>query len=557
MRQRQEQRALVVAGREQAVCATSKGSEWLDDAQQEVLAGAARRPTVAERVRIVGTVEDRIGTYLAAREESLAATSTGSMLLRAEYGEGGSASSPQQSFAKREAVIARVAQQVDEELEAREEMLRSMPLGRQHLSAAEQAQAGGASGPPTPAEPAERESMVRAAEQRVRAELDRREERVLAVTGDGRLLADAAEELTESGAIFGDGGLTERAQVIGRAEGLLEEERAALKLKEADLLEDAAGEGLLRKARLDILGAADREAQTLADSWAVINQAAERKWEGQWTARVEALDNQLGGMALYHAHLADIDPKWGADRNATTTRGNKDAALSAAESDGARLERLRGVLSDEAAAARYREVLDDSPDRFNTAALDRALAAGEREREERETRRWEEKRNARVDVLRTRPGGLDLYHAHLADLDPKWDRKRHDKSSRANVDAALGGAESDATRLGRLHVVLSDEAAASRYREELGQVAGQFTTSDLDSALAAAEQAREHQAALRTATVATPGRGHPVERRVARRPCPGDLRDRRDARGRPRGRGSHDRGPRPGGRPGAPVRDDR
>ena len=196
MRQRQEQRALVVAGREQAVCATSKGSEWLDDAQQKVLVGAARRPTVAERERIVEAAEGRIEADLARRKESLAATSTGSMLLRAEYGEGGSASSPQQSFAKREAVIARVAQQVDEELEAHEEMLRSMPLGRQYLSAAEQARAGGASGPPTPAEPAERESMVRAAEQRVREELDRREERVLADTGDGRLLTDAAEELT-------------------------------------------------------------------------------------------------------------------------------------------------------------------------------------------------------------------------------------------------------------------------------------------------------------------------------------------------------------------------
>ena len=219
MGQRQEQRALVVAGREQAVCATSKGSEWLDDAQQKVLVGAARRPTVAERERIVEAAEGRIEADLARRKESLAATSTGSMLLRAEYGEGGSASSPQQSFAKREAVIARVAQQVDEELEAHEEMLRSMPLGRQYLSAAEQARAGGASGPPTPAEPAERESMVRAAEQRVREELDRREERVLADTGDGRLLTDADKELLESGAIVGAGSLTERAEVIGRAGG--------------------------------------------------------------------------------------------------------------------------------------------------------------------------------------------------------------------------------------------------------------------------------------------------------------------------------------------------
>ena len=67
-----------------------------------------------------------------------------------------------------------------------------------------------------------------------------------------------------------------------------------------------------------------------------------------------------------------------------TTRENIDSALTAAESDGASQERLRVVLSDEAAAARYREVLDDSPDQFKTSDLDRALAAGEREREERE-----------------------------------------------------------------------------------------------------------------------------------------------------------------------------
>ena len=71
------------------------------------------------------------------------------------------------------------------------------------------------------------------------------------------------------------------------------------------------------------------------------------------------------------------------DGTATTTRADQDAALSAAESDGARLARLRAVLSDEAAAARCREVLDDGPGRFDTAALDGALAAGEREREER------------------------------------------------------------------------------------------------------------------------------------------------------------------------------
>ena len=208
-----------------------------------------------------------------------------------------------------------------------------------------------------------------------RAELDRREERVLADTGDNRLLVEAEEELTERGAISGDGGLAEQAQIIERAEELLAVDLADLELEEAELRKDAAGEELLRNARRDVLVAAGREAPTLADGWAVIEQATAAK------ARVKALG--AGGLDLYHAHLADIDPKWGVDGTAPTPRGNQDAALSTAESDGARLERLGAVLSDEAAAARYREVLDDSPVRFDTAALDRALAAGEREREER------------------------------------------------------------------------------------------------------------------------------------------------------------------------------
>ena len=361
-----------LAAREESVRATSQGGQWLDEEYQSVLAGAGGRLTPGERERAVETVEGRLRADLAAREESLMATSTGSTLLLEEYGEGGGAADAQ-SFAKWESVLERVARRVDEELGSREEALRSMPPGRRHLSAAEQARAGGAAGePPTPAE---RESMVRAAERGVGEELDRREQWVLSATGDDRLLAAAAEELTERGAVSGAGDLAERSRIIARAADLLGEEYDALEV-EGGLLKDAAGEEFLRNARRDVLGADDdREAETLADDWAVINQASAAK------ARVEALG--AGGMDLYHAHLADIDPKWGVDGTATTTRGDQDAALSAAESDGARLERLRAVLPDEAAAARFREVLDDGPVRFDTAALDGALAAGEREREER------------------------------------------------------------------------------------------------------------------------------------------------------------------------------
>ena len=365
-----ERRARLDA-REESVRATSQGGQWLDEEYQSVLARAGGRLTVGERERAVETVEGRLLADLAARAESLMATSTGSTLLLEEYGEGGGADA--QSFAERESVLERVARRVDEELGAREEALRSIPPGRQHLPTAEQAGDGGGE-PPTPAE---RESTVRAAERRVGEELDRREARVHAGTGDGRLLDEAAEELTERGAVSGDGGLAERSRIVARAETLLEADRAELELEEAELLKDAIGEELLRNARRDVLGADDdgREAQTLADGWTVIDQASAAQ------ARVEALG--IGGMDLYHAHLADIDPKWGVDGNATTTRVAQDAALSAAESDVARLGRLRAVLPDEAAAARFRAVLDDSPGqgRFDTAALDGALAAGEREQE--------------------------------------------------------------------------------------------------------------------------------------------------------------------------------
>ena len=207
--------------------------------------------------------------------------------------------------------------------------------------------------------------------------------------------------------------------------------------------------------------------------------------EGRWRPGAQRLD---GGLDLYHAHLADLDPKWDRKRNNSSSREHIDAALAAAGSDAARLERLRDVLSNEVAAARYREELGKVAGQFKTSDLDSALAVAEQEREKR---LWEEQRDAGVQALKRLDGGLDLYHAHLADLDPKWDRKRNNSSSREHIDAALAAAGSDAARLERLRDVLSNEVAAARYREELGKVAGQFKTSDLDNALAVADQERE------------------------------------------------------------------
>ena len=167
-REREERAAAAgerLAAREESVRATSTGGQWLDEEYQSVLVGAGVGLTVGERERAVETVEGRLRADLAAREESLMATSAGSTLLGEEYGEG-PADAPRQSFADRESVLERVARRVDEELGSREEALRSIPPGWRHLSAAEQARAAAAAGePPTPAE---RESTVRAAERRPR-----------------------------------------------------------------------------------------------------------------------------------------------------------------------------------------------------------------------------------------------------------------------------------------------------------------------------------------------------------------------------------------------------
>ena len=148
-----------------------------------------------------------------------------------------------------------------------------------------------------------------------------------------------------------------------------------------------------------------------------------------------------------------------------------EAASAAARE--ARLAHARDAA--EAAEAR-REVekldaeiaaLEAEQRRADEAARRRKEAAARREAERRrDEAKWDEKNKAREIALRRVPGGVELYLAHLADLDPKWNVNGNSSTTYANIDAALGAAESDDTRLGRLRDVLSDEVAAARYREE-------------------------------------------------------------------------------------------
>ena len=255
-------------------------------------------------------------------------------------------------------------------------------------------------------------------------------------------------------------------------------------------VEAAAAAQVERKAAAALQEAAEAKREAEAKQRAE-QERETRRWEEQRDAAVQALERLPGGVDLYHAHLADLDPKWDQKRNNNSSREHIDAALAASGSDAGRLEHLRDVLSNQVYASRYREELGKVAGQFKTSNLDNALTVADQEREKRETRRWEERRDAAVQALERLPGGVDLYHAHLADLDPKWDQKRNNNSSREHIDAALAASGSDAGRLEHLRDVLSNQVYASRYREELGKVAGQFKTSNLDSALAVADQERE------------------------------------------------------------------
>ena len=150
----------------------------------------------------------------------------------------------------------------------------------------------------------------------------------------------------------------------------------------------------------------------------------EAKWKAKAKDREAALGLLPGGVELYLAYLADIDPKWNVNDNHATTRGNVDAALGAAESDARRLERLRGVLTDEAAAARYRRQLGKGDGRAGTADLDEALAPAEALR----------RRVSRLRELFAAPGGDAAFFAALEDRSPSWPRT----ATPIDIERALG-----------------------------------------------------------------------------------------------------------------------
>ena len=213
-----------------------------------------------------------------------------------------------------------------------------------------------------------------------------------------------------------------------------------------------------------------------------IGPAAKHKWE----------DRPQGAPDLMPDRYAEYERVSAAAREIRQAHARDAAEAAEARS---RIERLDAQIA--ALEAEQRQAEETARRRKEAAAL----LAAERRRDEA---RWKEKVKERETALGLLPGGVELYLAHLADLDPKWNVGGNISSSRTNVDAALDAAESDARRQQRLCAVLTDKAAAARYQQELDKGDGRAGTKDIDDALAPAEALQKRVSRLRE-LLAEPG----------------------------------------------------
>ena len=446
-----------VAIRERAVCATSMAEQWLGDEQRKVLEDEDRLLTVGERAHAVETVESRLEADLSRRESEIDAMSLGPALLREAFGERGDGDGDARlSFATRDRVLEQVEQRVGETLTVQEEALRSIPFGRQCLSEV-QDRSEDVESVAVPL--GERESRVRRAKQLVREELDRLEKEHVARAGHEDLLVEA------TGALGGDSrtlSLGERWDVYERAQSRFEEEQRELNREEAAVEKDPAGEEFLRNARLEVLGAADREA-TLAErarivkAAAALQKAAEAKREAEVAAgrdldrREEALRSLSIGAKLLAAAEQELLGK-----------GKRPEALSA----------RAAVVGD--AERRADEALKGREEALRSRSL------GERDGEP-----------VAVEIA-----GAWLYESKHAALEAGR-RQRGGLPDRGRREQALVWAEQQMERLDALH----EAEALHPFFERLSELGPSHRPADIERSLDHAEEDRRAAAALRQASV--------------------------------------------------------
>ena len=251
--------------------------------------------------------------------------------------------------------------------------------------------------------------------------------------------------------------------------------------------------------------AAEEQRLLLNPPSAHIGPAAKHKWEDRSPAQMP------DRYAAYEEASASAREARSAHARDAAEAAEAKLQIEALDMEIAALE-AEQRRADAAARRRQEAAARREAERRRQEAVARREAEQRRtkeaaERREAQQRRAEAKRDEERKTRRTAlgllPGGVELYLAHLADLDPKWNVNGNIMTAPGNIDAALDAAESDDTRLGRLRV-LSDEAADARFRQQLGRRAGRFTTADLDDAVATAEALRRRVSRVRE-LFATPG----------------------------------------------------
>ena len=399
-RRAEAQRRAALEEREGLVAATLQGSTWLLAAQEEALGRSGGQLTLEERESIVDAVYQRVDEDLARREETLRSMSTGTQHLSAAAGELFGEEKQAMTLAERESMIGEAERRVEKELLGRERALRLVPLGAQYLS--EAAQEGLGEGKRA-AVLAARDVVVTTAEKRLERELDSREQALVSSAGSEGLLVEAFSELCGGDASFGDGSsVPERWQIITLVEQWHEEDRAedaersvALDDLEVLLKETSSGAQQLGAAQQEVLGGVGKDLAPL-DQREMAVRMAMLAVERELDRREAAVCRKAGGETL----LGELKSELVEDGSSACRKAGGETLLKS-------------------------ELVEDGSSALTLVEREELIATAERQlRKQRRTKLFQYR------------DGKSLYYGKLDELAPSW-RQQTGSALNKHIDQAL------------------------------------------------------------------------------------------------------------------------
>ena len=316
--------------REEGFRETSVGSRYLEDATQSIV-GAGQSPTLPQRERVLATAENRLAGDLDRREAVLRASDGGADVLGAVQLEGAEEYGSVLTLVQCEHLIVTAERRLAEqeavrrgELDRREEALRSMSTGPDHLAAAARELFGEGEQAGTLAD---RESMLGEAERRVEEELRGREQELRSVPPGAQYLSEAEQE-EELGEGEGAAVLAARAALLSKAAQRLERE---LDSREQALVSSAGSDELLLTAFVELCVGDESfgDGSSLPERWRILELAErwhekDRAEDEEHSAAVDDVEAMLQETAAGARHLA-------AARQEVVDEGQEPSSLTARE----------------------------------------------------------------------------------------------------------------------------------------------------------------------------------------------------------------------------------